>query len=163
MSNKSIRQIWKELRLKYEVMRADKPLALGALQQLAVNHLDLTPEEIRAVLGRHTKTTTYLRGVKFGDKRFNLDGTEAQSITDAQRECARLHLNERNQKRTFTMIDQIKPVKSEKKAKMRKARHEQRLVKIQGKLKAAIAALSSQPLKVCQAELDGVPLLVGKQ
>lgn len=143
VSQKTIKEIWANLRKQHSVMFSDKPLAVGVMKQIEAQHVEYKPEEIQAVLHNHTKTTTYLRNIKFGEVRYNLDGTEAGTITDQQRECARLKLNERNQKRTFTMIDKIKPAKTEKKRLARKARHANRLVNIQTKLKEAVKALKN--------------------
>ena len=156
----SIAQIWKSLRAKYEVLRADKPLAIGTDKALQTLHPEYTDKQIQAVLRRHTRTDTYLRNVKFGDRRFTLDSVPFEPITDVQRELARLHLNERSQKRLIVKLDQIKPAKTEKKRLAREAKHRNRLIRIQNKFKAVKNLLNAEHV-VCQAELDGVTKLAG--
>lgn len=126
------------------MFRCNTPLAVGIKTQLVARHPEMTVAEIQAVLSRHTKTSMYLRNVKFGTVRANLDASPAGEITAEQREIARLRPNERSARRAFTENAAKKPPTSAKKRLTREQRHEKKLSKLQVKIVAAVSALQAR-------------------
>ncbi|MDB4112236.1 ProQ/FinO family protein [Yoonia sp.] len=72
-----------------------KPLAIGShveiLEQCAAQ-LGWSKKRIRAVLGYYTASLKYLWATVEATHRINLDGTEGQPITDAERDHAKARI-----------------------------------------------------------------------
>jgi sRNA-binding protein len=141
---KSIANNLKHLRETYAVIRSDMPLAVGVTAQIAANHPELSPKEIQAILSRHTKSGAYLRHIKFGQIRVNLDGSESGAITEEQREVARLRLNERTMRRAFKEKKATNRDAGDKKRATVEQRHLTKVTKIQGKIAEAVVALQAR-------------------
>lgn len=79
----------------FAVFREVRPLAIG-LHKAIREHLPETKSDaLRPAMKRHTTSTRYLKALVAGDTRFDLDGNPAGSVTDEQREVARVALRER--------------------------------------------------------------------
>jgi ProP effector len=88
----SLSATYKQLRKQNKVFSADKPLATNITVQL----VGVVPTDmIQRIMGMHTSTNTYLRNVKFGPERLNLDGSSAGPIRIEHKEMARLKLSGR--------------------------------------------------------------------
>ena len=71
-----------------------KPLAVGILEQLS-GHLPahISKTSLRITLRWYTSELNYLRNILKSNYRINLDGSDAQLITDPEREAAAERIN----------------------------------------------------------------------
>lgn len=138
VQSKSITETSAALREAYEVFRNNKPLAVGIKVELE----GCSPAAIQHAVSRFVATSTYLRNVKYGTHRFNLDGTQAEEIKPEHKEMARLKLNVRAINRTWHQKDMTGL--SKKSIVKKQARYEKRLEKATIKIKTAVAAFKSK-------------------
>lgn len=84
MTNKSKREILDavhaDLRKNYPVIAEKKPLAIGVYEEVLAIVLD--PKIVSFILGKHTRSRKYLKAVSLGGKRFHLDGSESEEISE---------------------------------------------------------------------------------
>lgn len=77
----------------YQVWIQKYPLAVGMIekqifQHIAAHSLSASKRVVKKLLHRHTHDRRYLQAIKSGESRYNLDGTEAGAITQAEKEHA---------------------------------------------------------------------------
>jgi ProP effector len=94
----SARTLLKELQEKFEVFREYLPLAIGIDKQLIGQLPDVSRKSLRTALGIHTNSLRYLKVMEKATARFNLDGTQADEVTDVHRTHAATTLKERFKK-----------------------------------------------------------------
>jgi ProP effector len=94
----SARTLLKELQGKFEVFREYLPLAIGIDKQLIGQLPDVSRKSLRTALGIHTNSLRYLKVMEKATARFNLDGTQADEVTDVHRTHAATTLKERFKK-----------------------------------------------------------------
>lgn len=94
----SINSVYNAMRAQFQVIAAMKPLAIGT--KIEMEGFDQA--DIQRAMRRHTSTRSYLQNVKYGEKRYNLDGTEAGMIAPEHKEAARLRLNIYSTKRVYS-------------------------------------------------------------
>jgi ProP effector len=94
----SARTLLKEFQEKFAVFRDCLPLAIGMDKQLIAQTPDINRKALRTALSMHTNSLRYLKGMEKATVRFNLDGTEADEVTDAHRAHATATLKERFKK-----------------------------------------------------------------
>ena len=94
----SARTLLKEFQEKFAVFRDCLPLAIGMDKQLIAQIPDINRKALRTALSIQTNSLRYLKGMEKATVRFNLDGTEADEVTDAHRAHATTTLKERFKK-----------------------------------------------------------------
>ena len=76
----------------FDVWRNFQPLALGiekaVFQHIAKHSLSASKRVVQNLLHRHTHDRRYLQAIQSGACRFNLDGSEATAIAQAERDHA---------------------------------------------------------------------------
>ena len=90
------RELLGELFEKYFVFANRLPLAIGVKNELLA--AGYPEEKLRVVLYPYVKTTSYLKNMAKGGKRFHLDGTEADDLDPEHVEHARIAVAERLKK-----------------------------------------------------------------
>lgn len=94
----SARILLKELQAKFTVFGEFLPLAIGIDKQLIAQSPDVSRKALRTALGIHTNSLRYLKGMEKATVRFNLDGSNADEVTDVHRAHATTTLKERFKK-----------------------------------------------------------------
>jgi ProP effector len=94
----SARALLKEFQEKFAVFRECMPLAIGIDKQLTARLPELDRKLLRIALGLHTNSSRYLRRMAKATVRLDLDGNNADEITDAHRNHAAEMLRERAKK-----------------------------------------------------------------
>lgn len=94
----SARTLLKELQEKFTVFGEFLPLAIGIDKQLIAQIPDVSRKSLRTALGIHTNSLRYLKGMEKATVRFNLDGSNADEVTDVHRAHATTTLKERFKK-----------------------------------------------------------------
>jgi ProP effector len=94
----SARALLKEFQEKFAVFRECMPLAIGIDKQLIARLPELDRKLLRIALGLHTNSSRYLRHMAKATVRLDLDGNNADEITDAHRNHAAEMLRERAKK-----------------------------------------------------------------
>lgn len=86
-----------------------KPLKIGITQDILATHLDGAPDEvwIRRAIGHHVMSNFYLRCMKPGAYRFNIEGQPAGDVTEMEAVSAKVMLISR-QKKSAQKATQIK-------------------------------------------------------
>ena len=104
-----------QLQAEFPVFRDCKPLAIGIHKQLMERKPDLDKNKVRVALHGHTASSRYLKVLKEGAPRLDLDGPPAGEVTAEQQDVA-----------VKTLRDRIKLVKERQKAEeaQRKANEE---------------------------------------
>lgn len=92
------RTLLKELQQKFTVFGDFLPLAIGIDKQLIAQTPDVSRRALRTALGIHTNSLRYLKGMEKATVRFNLDGSQADEVTDVHRAHASMTLKERAKK-----------------------------------------------------------------
>lgn len=92
------RTLLKELQGKFTVFGDFLPLAIGIDKQLIAQTPDVSRRALRTALGIHTNSLRYLKGMEKATMRFNLDGSQADEVTDVHRAHASTTLKERAKK-----------------------------------------------------------------
>ena len=88
----------KLLRSTFPVFRENKPLAIGIHKGIAERLPQLSKDQIRTAMRRHTASTHYLKALATGTTRFDLDGNPAGPVTSEQQHQAGDELKERLRK-----------------------------------------------------------------
>lgn len=104
----SARMLLKEFQEKFSVFRDCLPLAIGTDKQLIAQTPDVNRKALRTALSIHTNSLRYLKGMEKATVRFNLDGSEADEVTEAHRTHATTTLKERFKKNAEQRKAQIK-------------------------------------------------------
>jgi ProP effector len=94
----SARILLKELQEKFSVFGEFLPLAIGIDKQLIAQSPEVSRKALRTALGIHTNSLRYLKGMEKATVRFNLDGSQADEVTDVHRTHASTTLKERHKK-----------------------------------------------------------------
>jgi len=92
------RVLLKELQEKFAVFRDYLPLAIGIDKQLIARLPELNRKTLRIALGMHTNSLRYLKGMEKATVRFDLDGNNADEVTEVHRTHASETLRERFKK-----------------------------------------------------------------
>ncbi|AMO98086.1 proQ/FINO family protein [Collimonas arenae] len=92
------RVLLKELQEKFAVFRDYQPLAIGIDKQLIARIPELNRKTLRIALGMHTNSLRYLKGMEKATVRFDLDGNNADEVTEVHRTHAAETLRERFKK-----------------------------------------------------------------
>ncbi len=92
------RALLKECQEKFAVFRDYQPLAIGIDKQLAAHYPEISRKVLRIALGIHTKSQRYLKAMEKASVRLDLDGKQADEVTQAQRDHAAEMLRERFKK-----------------------------------------------------------------
>jgi ProP effector len=87
----SARILLKELQEKFSVFGEFLPLAIGIDKQLIAQSPEVSRKALRTALGIHTNSLRYLKGMEKATVRFNLDGSQADEVTDVHRTHATHH------------------------------------------------------------------------
>lgn len=88
------------LRDHFPVLRACKPLAVGARDELCAlvdAENDAQKSAVRRLLQHHCRSVSYKKALVSGGPRYHLDGSEAGVVSEENRESARLHIEALNQ------------------------------------------------------------------
>lgn len=96
---KSPSELRRVLQQQFKVIAEHLPLAIGIDKQIVAQMPDINRKLMRSALGGHTKSVRYLKALQTSPRRFNLDGTEADEISDEQRALAAKTLKEFFKKR----------------------------------------------------------------
>lgn len=94
------RDLLKMLQQEFKVIRDFLPLAIGINKQLVELQPGINRKLMRGALGMHTKSVRYLKTMQTAKVRFNLDGSEADAVSDEQRAFASQSLREYFKKRS---------------------------------------------------------------
>lgn len=92
------RALLKQLQEQFPVFRDCLPLAIGIDKQLLARTPELNRKALRMALGIHTNSLRYLKAMEKATARFDLDGKQADDVTDAHRAHASQTLQERIRK-----------------------------------------------------------------
>lgn len=125
----SARTLLKELQEKFTVFGEFLPLAIGIDKQLIAQMPDVSRKSLRTALGIHTNSLRYLKGMEKATVRFNLDGSNADEVTDVHRTHATTTLKERFKKNAEQRKVQRQAEETQRKAtaKQREAEEADRL------------------------------------
>lgn len=93
------RGLLKELQKEFPVIRDCLPLAIGIDKQLIAQKPEISRKLLRSSLAAHTQSLRYLKELQNASVRFNLDGSNADPVSDEQRALAAKTLRERFKKR----------------------------------------------------------------
>ncbi len=93
------RTLSEDLQQRFTVLRDAAPLAIGIDKQIIEAIPDIQKKILRLCLRHHTQTTRYLKAMEKATVRFNLDGSEADAVTQEQRDHAAGLLRERFKKK----------------------------------------------------------------
>lgn len=96
--HQSARALLKEFQKEFKVMRECMPLAIGVDKQLFERFPDISRRTLRTVLGIHTNSTRYLKGMATATARFDLEGNPAGEVEQAHLDHAAKSLKERLKK-----------------------------------------------------------------
>ncbi|MGL5631854.1 MAG: ProQ/FINO family protein [Azovibrio sp.] len=113
-TSQSPRALLKTLREQFAVFHNSLPLAIGTDKALLERMPDLERKVLRIALSMHTRSLRYLRAMEKATHRFDLDGAQAEEVTDAHRQ----HASE-------TLRERLKKEAQERKAKLEAAKVEE--------------------------------------
>lgn len=97
-SAQAARGLLKELQKQFTVLGNYLPLAIGIDKQLFARLPEINRKVLRNALGIHTNSMRYLRNMEKAIVRFDLDGNNADEVTDTHRTHASTILRERFKK-----------------------------------------------------------------
>jgi len=92
------RELLKSLQTEFTVFRECKPLAIGIDSQIMKLKPEIEKKVLRAALRSHTNSTRYLKAMEKATVRFDLEGKEADPVSDEHRARASELLKERFRK-----------------------------------------------------------------
>ncbi len=121
----SARTLLKDLQEKFTVFGEFLPLAIGIDKQLFAQVPDVSRKTLRTAMGIHTNSLRYLKGMEKATVRFNLDGSEANEVTDVHRTHATTTLKERFKKNADLRKAQRQVEETERKAEAAKKQAEE--------------------------------------
>jgi len=114
-----VRVLLKSLQDTFPVFRSCAPLAIGIDKEILARLPETDRKLLRATLGMHTKSSSYLRQLEKVNVRVNLDGNAVGEVTELQRKHAAGLLQERARK--------VKELQAAQREQERKARQEAEL------------------------------------
>lgn len=91
----SPRTLLKELQDNFPVFAECLPLAIGIDKQLFAQRPDVSRKMLRTAMGMHTNSLRYLKSMEKATVRFNLDGSQADEVSEEHRAHAATTLKER--------------------------------------------------------------------
>ena len=118
------RALLKDIHARFDVFRNHSPLAFGIDRQVLAVLPELEKKSLRLAMRSHTISTRYLKEMEKATVRFNLDGTQADEVTDENRKHAADLLRERFKKQA----EQRKATEEAAKAAEAAAKAEQRRI-----------------------------------
>lgn len=121
----SARVLLKELQEKFIVFGEFQPLAIGIDKQLFAQIPDVSRKTLRTAMGIHTNSLRYLKGMEKATVRFNLDGSQADEVTDVHRTHATTTLKERFKKNADQRKAQRQAEEAQRKAEAAKKQAEE--------------------------------------
>lgn len=121
----SARALLKELQDKFTVFGEFLPLAIGIDKQLIALTPEVSRKALRTALGIHTNSLRYLKCMEKATVRFNLDGTQADEVTDVHRAHATTTLKERLKKNADQRKAQRQVEETQRKAEAAKKQAEE--------------------------------------
>lgn len=127
------RTLLKELQANFAVLGDCLPLAIGIDKQLLERQPDLNRKSLRIALGMHTNSLRYLKAMKKGTVRFDLDGNQAGEVTEEQRTHAGKVLDERLKKDAEQRKAQRQVQEAQKKAEEEEQRRSEKLNQLAAK------------------------------
>lgn len=92
------RAVLKDLQARFPVFADFSPLAIGIDRQVLAQMPDLSKKALRLAMRNHTQSTRYLKTMEKATVRLNLDGSNADEVTDENRSHASELLRERFKK-----------------------------------------------------------------
>lgn len=92
------RVLLKELQKQFAVLGNCLPLAIGIDKQLFARLPEIDRKVLRNALGIHTNSLRYLKNMEKASVRFDLDGNNADEVTDTHRTHASKILRDRFKK-----------------------------------------------------------------
>lgn len=113
------RTLLKDLESRFVVFREISPLAIGIDKQIIAALPEVEKKYLRIALRNHTISTRYLKAMEKATVRRNLDGSEADAVTDEMRLHASTLLRERfkknaEQKRAIEEAAKAEKIRAEK-------------------------------------------------
>lgn len=127
------RTLLKEIQEKYAVFGNCQPLAIGIDKQLIAQMPDVSRRVLRMALGMHTNSLRYLKSMENATVRLNLDGTEADAVTDEHRAHAAATLKERFKKNAEQRKAQRQAEETQRKAEEAERRRADKLNQLAAK------------------------------
>ena len=121
----SARVLLKELQEKFTVFGEFQPLAIGIDKQLFAQIPDVSRKTLRTAMGIHTNSLRYLKGMEKATVRFNLNGSQADEVTDLHRTHATTTLKERFKKNADQRKAQRQAEETQRKADAAKKQAEE--------------------------------------
>ena len=121
----------------FDVIRANKPLALGIHKEILARRPEIDPAGLRLAMRIHTQSTRYLKELLTAAVRFDLDGQPSGEVTDEHRKAADDTLKER-----FRKVAERK--KAERKAQADAERERQAQERRQEKLNQLAARFNNR-------------------
>lgn len=121
------RDLLKQLQQDFAVFRDCMPLAIGIDKQLAARLPDVSRKVLRMALGIHTNSLRYLKAMEKATARFDLDGAQADEVTDLHRSHAAKMLVERLKKDAEQRKAKRQADEAQKKAEEAERRHAEKL------------------------------------
>lgn len=92
------RAVLKDLQARFPVFADFSPLAIGIDRQVLAQMPELSKKALRLAMRNHTQSTRYLKTMEKATVRLNLDGSNADEVTDENRSHASELLRERFKK-----------------------------------------------------------------
>jgi len=92
------RAVLKDLQTRFPVFADFSPLAIGIDRQVLAQMPELSKKALRLAMRNHTQSTRYLKTMEKATVRLNLDGSNADEVTDENRSHASELLRERFKK-----------------------------------------------------------------
>ena len=108
------RALMKDLESRFAVFREVSPLAIGIDKQILAALPEIEKKYLRIALRNHTISTRYLKAMEKATVRRNLDGSEADAVSDEMRQHAAGLLRERFKKNAEQKKAQEAALKAEK-------------------------------------------------
>lgn len=127
------RTLLKEIQENFTVFGDCQPLAIGIDKQLIAQKPDVSRRVLRMALGMHTNSLRYLKSMEKATVRFNLDGTEADAVTDEHRAHATATLKERFKKNAEQRKVQRQAEETQRKAEEAERRRTDKLNQLAAK------------------------------
>jgi ProP effector len=95
-----LRALLETLAARYPAFRDVLPLAIGIDKQLLqqAEALGVSKKQLRVALALHTRSTRYLKALSKATQRFDLNGQEAEALTEEHRQYAAGVLHERQKR-----------------------------------------------------------------
>lgn len=118
--NMDAKVLLKSLQERFVVFREFRPLAIGLDKLIRAEMPEIAVKPLRQALAFHTKSTPYLKAMASATVRYNLDGSEADAVTDEHRAHATMLLKERfkkqAEKRKAELAEQAEQKEAERRA-----------------------------------------------